>query len=69
MVGGDGDTSKPTVSEIVINGDTASVPADMAIYLDGEEISEADLRALSSGNIASVAVDIQNNAVKITSKK
>lgn len=69
MVGGDGDTSKPTVSEIVINGDTASVPADMAIYLDGEEISEADLRALSSGNIASVAVDIQNNAIKITSKK
>lgn len=69
MVGDDGNTSKPTVSAIVINGDTSSVPADMTIYLDGEEISEADLRALSSGNIASVAVDSQNNAIKITSKK
>ncbi len=55
-------------STIVINGNS-SVIGDMKIYLDGVEITEAQLRELNSDIIASIEVDKESNVLKITSKE
>ncbi len=64
--------SNPTSAKtIVINGNssTVSVIGDMKIYLDGAEITEAQLKKLNPDTIESVEVNKETHVLKITSKK
>lgn len=54
---------------IIIKGTSSSLPKDMAIYLDGKKISEAELKALGSDKIASISIDKNGKAISITSKE
>ncbi len=47
----------------------ASVIGDMKIYLDGTEITEAQLKELNPDTIASIEVNKETHALKVTSKK
>ncbi|MDE6611476.1 MAG: M56 family metallopeptidase [Muribaculaceae bacterium] len=62
-------TANGSNSVIVINGKSSSVPGNMVFYLDGKQISEAEMKALAPDAIASVEVDTQNKIIKIKSKK
>lgn len=62
-------TGKRTTTSIVINGSESTVPGGMDFYLDGKKISEAEMQAIAPERIASVTVDTENRAVRITSKK
>ncbi len=46
-----------------------SVIGDMKIYLDGTEITEAQLKELNPDTIASIEVNKETHALKVTSKK
>ncbi len=46
-----------------------SVIRDMKIYLDGTEITEAQLKELNPDTIASIEVNKETHALKVTSKK
>ncbi len=67
---GDNPTSAQS-STIVINGNTSaiSVIGDMKIYLDGAEITEAQLKELNPDTIASIEVNKEIHVLKVTSKK
>lgn len=54
---------------IIIKGTSSSLPKDMAIYLDGKKISEAELKALGPDKIASISIDKNGKAISITSKE
>lgn len=56
-------------STFVLNGTFTPIQEEMTIYLDGKKIDKTEMSGLSSGNIASITVDMQDKAVRITSKK
>ncbi len=46
-----------------------SVIGDIKIYLDGTEITEAQLKELNPDTIASIEVNKETHVLKVTSKK
>ncbi len=57
------------ISSKANNGNIMSKLGNMPVYVDGKEISEAEMSALPVENIASITVDKQNNVLRITTTK
>ncbi len=64
--------SNPTSAEIVVikgNSSAVSVIGDMKTYLDGVEITEAQLKEMNPDTIGSIEVNNETHVLRITSKK
>ena len=68
IAGGNAATQAASSVPVVINGDLSSLPEGMQLYINGEKVSETDLKSLSNDKIASVSVDRQNNVISIALK-
>ncbi len=62
-------SATPSQSSIIINGNSSSLSESMQIYLDGKEISEAEMNALAPDKIASMTVDKKSDTIRITTHK
>ncbi len=61
-----GNSSDASVASVA---SAVSIIGDMKIYLDGTEITEAQLKELNPDTIASIEVNKETHALKVTSKK
>lgn len=57
------------ISSKTNNGNIMSRLGNMPVYVDGKEISEAEMSALPVENITSITVDKQNNVIRISTTK
>lgn len=67
-VSGDKQNNTIKISSKGNNGNIMSMLGNMSVFIDGKEVSEAEMNQFPVENIASITVDKQNNAIKITSK-
>ncbi|MDE5734848.1 MAG: M56 family metallopeptidase, partial [Duncaniella sp.] len=68
VVGRNDEQADQARSVVVLNGKSSSLPDSMAIYLDGVKVDRVKLMEMPSDKIASVTIDKQNNAIRITSR-